>query len=379
MTHRVDARYVGACSGTSVDGLDVALLEISESRVTIVDGTTFAFDPSLRRQLLSLGASEVDDVDSLGAADTLLGRFIGHSVSEFLESRGLTPQAIHAIGSHGQTVRHRPRSEPPYTLQIGDPNVIAEITGITTVADFRRRDVAAGGEGAPLVPLFHAALFAPTPQPRTVLNIGGIANITTLPRDDALCTVGFDTGPGNTLLDAWTRSNRQTSFDHDGAWASSGKVDDELLDEMLGHPYLATAPPKSTGRETFSLEWLHRKITSRGMILAPADVQATLAELTARTVADGLTRWGHPSGDVIVAGGGRLNLDLMGRLRRLLPSHSVAASESHGVNGDCLEAAAFAWLAHRTMAGLTGNVPAVTGASGARVLGAIYSGNSRAG
>src|SRR4029453_17123222 len=142
------------------------------------------------------------------------------SVSEFLEGRGLTPRAIHAIGSHGQTVRHRPRSEPPYTLQIGDPNIIPEITGITTVADFRRRDVAAGGEGAPLVPLFHAALFAPTPQPRTVLNIGGIANITTLPRDDALCTVGFDTGPGNTLLDAWTRSNRQTSFDHDGAWAS---------------------------------------------------------------------------------------------------------------------------------------------------------------
>lgn len=366
------ARYVGAISGTSIDGLDLALVDIG-ANVTIVSGTTVPFDPSLRKRLVALASAQTNDIDSFGLADTMLGGFIARSVLDFLMGLGVRPQDVRAIGSHGQTVRHRPDLDSRYTLQIGDPNVVSEETGIATVADFRRRDIAAGGQGAPLVPLFHAALFGSTVEPRTVLNIGGIANITTLPRDPEAKILGFDTGPGNTLMDAWSVAQRGLPFDRGGSWANSGRVDPDLLEALLTETYFVQAPPKSTGRETFDLEWLRSHLDAIAPI-RPADVQATLSELTARTVSDALVRWGHPSGTMIVAGGGRWNLDLMDRLRRVSPHHVVRPSDDYGANGDWLEAAAFAWLAHQTLEGLAGNAPEVTGAKGPRVLGAVYAG-----
>jgi anhydro-N-acetylmuramic acid kinase len=376
MTSASSTRYVGASSGTSVDGLDIAIVEVTVESVQIVSGRTVPFAPSLRRQLLSLGAAEVDDIDSLGATDALLGRFIGNSINTCLASNGIDSASIRAIGSHGQTVRHRSRADPPFTIQIGDPNLIAELTGITTVADFRRRDIAAGGEGAPLVPLFHNALFGSgSDEPRSVLNIGGMANITSLPTSPTTPIEGFDTGPGNTLLDAWARANVGQPFDRDGEWSTKGNLIEPLLDAFMRDPYFAQSPPKSTGREAFSLDWLHRHLSCLAAPPKAEDVQSTLAELTARSIADGLNRWGHASGLLIVAGGGRLNRELMSRIQRLLPNHRVQPSDQLGVNGDWLEAAAFAWLAHRTLEGLAGNAPAVTGARAARVLGAIYPGN----
>ncbi len=376
MTSASLTRYVGASSGTSVDGLDIAVIEVAAESLRIVSGTTVPFAPSLRRQLLSLGAAEVDDIDSLGSTDALLGRFIGDSINACLASNGIGTESIRAIGSHGQTVRHRSRANPPFTIQIGDPNLIAELTGITTVADFRRRDIAAGGEGAPLVPLFHHALFgAGSAEPRSVLNIGGMANVTSLPTSPTKPIEGFDTGPGNTLLDAWARANLGEPFDRDGEWSSKGNIIARLLEAFMRDPYFAQPPPKSTGREAFGLDWLKRHLESLDTPPQPEDVQSTLAELTARSIADGLDRWGHTSGLLIVAGGGRLNRELMSRIQRLLPSHRVQTSDQLGVNGDWLEAAAFAWLAHRTLEGLAGNAPAVTGAKAARVLGAVYAGN----
>jgi anhydro-N-acetylmuramic acid kinase len=364
------ARYVGAISGTSIDGLDLALIEVATS-VSIIAGTTVPFDAALRDRLIALASSETNDVDSFGRADTMLGTFIARSIVDFLLELRLSPLDIRAIGSHGQTVRHRPEPTARYTLQLGDPNIIAEDTGILTVADFRRRDLAAGGEGAPLVPLFHASVFGSPADMRTVLNIGGIANITTLSRDSDHKLSGFDTGPGNTLLDAWVRFQRGESFDYDGSWACSGTVHPELLRALLADPYFRQPPPKSTGREKFDLNWLRRHLHGLDP-MAPADVQATLSELTAQSVAEALPRWGHPSGTIIVVGGGRLNIDLMNRLRRLAPNHVVRSSEDCGVNGDWVEAAAFAWLACRTLAGLAGNAPEVTGARAARVLGGVY-------
>jgi anhydro-N-acetylmuramic acid kinase len=366
------ARYVGAISGTSIDGLDLALVEIG-ANVTIVSGTTVPFDPILRKRLVALASAQTNDIDSFGLADTMLGGFIARSILDFLLGLGVRPQDVRAIGSHGQTVRHRPDLDSRYTLQIGDPNVVSEETGIPTVADFRRRDIAAGGQGAPLVPLFHAALFGTADERRTILNIGGIANITTLPSDGGAKVLGFDTGPGNTLMDAWSVAQRGLLFDRGGSWASSGRVNCDLLDAFMTDRYFVQTPPKSTGRETFDLDWLRGHLDGIRPI-PPADVQATLSELTARTVSDALVRWGHPAGMMIVAGGGRLNLDLMDRLRRLLPHHLVRPSDDYGANGDWLEAAAFAWLAHQTLQGREGNAPEVTGAKGARVLGAVYAG-----
>ena len=372
------ARFVGASSGTSVDGLDLAILDVSSDSLTISAGATVPFDPSLHRQLLALGAAELDDVDGLGAIDVLLGRFIGASINAFLAQHRVDGASIRAIGSHGQTVRHRSRSSTPFTMQIGDPNVVAELTGITTVADFRRRDIAAGGEGAPLVPLFHQALFgAERSEAITVLNIGGMANITTLPRGSTTPLSGFDTGPGNTLLDAWIRTERRLSFDRDGGWASQGRVSQDLLEAFMRDAYFAEPPPKSTGRETFNLEWLQHHVGGIDQRPSPVDVQATLCELTATSIATALSRWGHPSGLLIVAGGGRLNRHLMSRIEHQLPNHRVTTSDQQGVNGDWLEAAAFAWLAHRALEGLVGNAPNVTGAKAARVLGGIYPGNPR--
>jgi anhydro-N-acetylmuramic acid kinase len=364
----VSRLYLGAISGTSVDGLDIALLEAGQPP-RIRAGRTYPLPADLRRNLLQLGQPNADDLDSLGAADTALGRFIGHTAIQFLQECGVAPDAIAAFGSHGQTVRHRPNGANPFTLQIGDPNLIAEITGITTIADFRRRDMAAGGQGAPLVPPFHRTLFGTTTEDRAVLNIGGIANLTLIPSDPAQAVTGFDTGPGNGLMDAWSAARRGLPFDAEGAWGQSGSINAGCLEALLDEPYFRVQPPKSTGREYFNLAWIHARIGEPR--IGDADLQATLRALTAQTVSDALAQWGTSARRVIVCGGGRLNRALLEELREHLPV-TVETSEDHGVDGDSIEAAAFAWLASRTLEGSAGNEPAVTGAAGPRTLGAIY-------
>ncbi len=361
--------FVGAISGTSVDGLDLALVDIDDQHIELHASSTHSFSPELRSRLLALGQPGNDDLDRLGAADRALGLAIGRAINDFLDARSIDAQQVAAIGSHGQTVRHRPTGLQPFTWQIGDPNQIAETTGITCVADFRRRDMAAGGQGAPLVPPFHAALFRDRAHDRVVLNLGGIGNITVLPADSSVAVSGFDTGPGNALMDSWVSRHCNRPFDQNGEWAAEGKPDEALLGALLGDPYLGQAPPKSTGREHYNLAWLdqHPRVGE----IAPADVQATLLEFSARSAIDAIGRWADACDELLVCGGGRLNQTLMGRLAAL--AHCpVAATEDYGVNGDAIEAAAFAWLAAQTLRGNPGNAPAVTGARGPRVLGAIY-------
>ena len=364
--------YLGAISGTSVDGLDLALLQIT-SDIRLQAAATVALPNDLRQTLLELGQPGGGDLDSLGRADAALGAFIGMAALEFLHQHGHPPEAVNAIGSHGQTVRHRPSGDYPFTLQIGDPNRIAEITGITTVADFRRRDVAAGGQGAPLVPPFHAALFRTREENRAVLNLGGIGNFTLLPADPEAAVIGFDTGPANALMDDWILHKKQQRYDTSGAWAASAEPDGLLLEQLLADPYLTAPPPKSTGREHYNLAWLGQQLSARGWAGADATVQATLCAFTAESAARALAAWGRGTDRVLVCGGGRHNETLLASLAARLPC-PVETTDDHGVDGDSIEAAAFAWLAHQTLAGRHGSAASVTGARGPRVLGAIYPG-----
>ena len=363
-------RYLGAISGTSVDGLDLALIQVDAAQphggpIGLLAQTTLAFPATLRTALLDLGQGATDTLDALGAADTILGRFIGEAVKGFIAECGLRPSQIHAIGSHGQTVRHRPAGANPFTMQIGDANLIAEITGITTVSDFRRRDLAAGGQGAPLAPGFHQAILHRADERRVVLNIGGISNVSIL----GTPLTGFDTGPGNALMDAWCAKHRATHFDTDGAWAATGTVRDALLQALRADPYLAQEPPKSTGREHYDLAWLAQH-TPRNM--PPQDVQRTLLEFTAASAADAIGHWAPGTERIIVCGGGRLNPLLMRRLGALSVA-PVEAIEQQGWHGDAIEAAAFAWLARQRLREIPANNPAVTGARGDRVLGTVHS------
>lgn len=363
-------KYIGTMTGTSIDGLDVALLDV-DAELAVVAAETMPLPEDLAVQLQALLTPGQNEVVRVGAADTALGKFIGNAVLQCLTRWQLPPAAIRAIGSHGQTIRHHPEAASPFTMQIGDPNQIAEITGIDTVADFRRRDVAAGGQGAPLAPLFHEALFRHETLHRTVLNLGGIANVTLLPANSDTLT-GFDTGPGNALLDAWAHAIKGVAYDRDGEWASSGEVAPLLLERLKQDAYLRRAPPKSTGKEIYHLGYVHAACD--GLSLPPQAVQATLAEFTAWSVADAIARWGLDAGEVLACGGGRRNGHLMKRLAANLPNHRLRKTDDVGIDGDFLEAAAFAWFAHRTVMRQPANVPAVTGASGPRVLGAVYSG-----
>jgi anhydro-N-acetylmuramic acid kinase len=386
MNHSTNSLYVGAMSGTSVDGLDLALVDIQLIKgaltIKVIDAKTVAIPLALRDNLLSLGQPKDDNFDQLGACDNLLGQFIGESISGYLDALDVRRYDVAAIGSHGQTIRHRPpgTQATPFTLQIGDPNSIAEVTGITTVADFRRRDVAAGGQGAPLTPAFHKILFGNLDANVAVLNIGGISNLTLLSGDRL---VGFDTGPGNGLIDQWCKAHKGAPYDDEGAWGASGKICDGLLRSFLDDPYFALAAPKSTGREYFNQPWLEQHLelfAQPGAEALPAeDVQATLVELTAQSIAHCIAEEPSNIEALAVCGGGRLNKYLMQRLaincnldktRKI----DVQPTEHWGVDGDSLEAAAFAWLAYQRMCNLPGNMPSVTGAKGERVLGAIFPG-----
>ena len=362
--------FIGLISGTSLDGIDAALVDFSSGSPRLKSALHTPYSGPLLGELRSLCQPGNNEIDRLGELDRQVGRAFAAAVDALMEQADVEAGEISAIGSHGQTIRHRPANNHPFTLQIGDPNTLAELTGITTVADFRRRDIAAGGEGAPLVPAFHQALLQTEGKARVVLNLGGIANITCLPPSGQGTVIGYDTGPANTLLDTWISRHRSQPFDNAGQWAASGQLIESLLKDLLEEPYFDLPPPKSTGTEYFNLSWLESHLPSP---TPPAeDIQRTLAELTTRSVADAIRREGYEDCEVLVCGGGAHNLFLLELLQRHLPKSSVGSLAGFGLDPDWIEAMAFAWLAHRTLAGLPGNLPTVTGASRAVPLGAIY-------
>ncbi|HSG97095.1 MAG TPA: anhydro-N-acetylmuramic acid kinase [Woeseiaceae bacterium] len=361
--------YIGLMSGTSMDGIDAALVRFGDPGVEVVATHEQAYPETLQHALRKSALTPVDEpIDNLGTLDRQVGEQFREAALALLRQSRLAAGAITAIGSHGQTVRHQPDGPRPYSLQIGNPDIIAGGTGITTVADFRSADIAAGGQGAPLVPPFHEWLFGRGDTGRVIVNIGGIANITILPPGDAPVT-GFDTGPGNTLLDAWARKHLHQPLDKNGAWAAAGKVDEPLLEHMLAYEYFGLNPPKSTGVEEFNLVWFERF----GAAGKPEDIQATLSELTARSIARHIDEHAPDVRQVLVCGGGVHNQDLLDRLARNLPETRIDSTAAAGLDPDWVEAVAFAWLAMRTMNKQTGNLPTVTGASRKVVLGTIHS------
>jgi anhydro-N-acetylmuramic acid kinase len=364
----LDDVYLGLISGTSADGIDAALVRFDPEPQLLL-GRTYRWDDALRTRLIELGqGGEATSLDELGELDVQVAQAFAHAAGRLLSQSGLDRTQVRAIGSHGQTVRHRPDGTFPFTWQMGDGNVIAERTGIPTVADFRRRDIAAGGHGAPLMPAFHAAWLHTPSEDRAVLNLGGIGNLTLLPASGAVR--GFDTGPANALLDAWCERHTGQAFDAGGVFAASGQVDVALLDRLLDEPWLALPPPKSTGREQFHLAWAEEKLGNA--TTKAADVQATLLELSAVTVAQALRATQPDTKRVMVCGGGVHNPLLMQRLAVHLAGITVESTQSHGLHPDYVEAMGFAWLARETLAGRPGNLPSVSGAKGLRVLGALY-------
>ncbi len=368
------ALYIGLLSGTSMDGVDVCLADLGNPNPLLIGTHHRPYPADLLTELRALASPQATEgVRRLGRLDAWIGEIFADSVLQLLEQTGIRASEVRAIGSHGQTLWHAPHADWPYTLQIGDPHRIAERTGIAVVADFRRRDVAAGGQGAPLVPPAHSALFGNAEETRIVANIGGIANITVLPRREASSRVqGFDTGPGNTLMDAWILRHHGQAYDRDGAWAQEGQPQEDLLARLLDEPYFALPAPKSTGPELFNLDWLQARAGGLLRELAPEDVQATLLELTARTLVGAARTAAPESGLMLVCGGGAYNAALMRRMQALAGEMRVESTADHGVEPAWVEALAFAWLARQTMEGLPGNLPQVTGARGERVLGAIF-------
>ncbi|NNF52326.1 MAG: anhydro-N-acetylmuramic acid kinase [Gammaproteobacteria bacterium] len=362
--------YIGLISGTSADGVDAVLLEVSGESVRILHSLCEPYALPLRQRVLELARSPALSVENLGQTDVVLGRFFASAALKLISAAGIEKNDVRAIGSHGQTIRHCPSAELPFTMQIGDPNQIAAITGITTVADFRRRDMALGGQGAPLVPAFHEAAFGASSETRTVVNLGGIANVTVLAAGRA--TAGFDTGPGNCLLDQHISAERGASFDSEGAWSAQGSPDNELLVQFMRDPYFEKMPPKSSGPEYFNLAWVAAHQRQCGTSVQGAALQASLAELTARSVGSAIKAHAPSSQLVLLCGGGAHNADLVKRLGKSLPGVQVSSTALLGVDPDFVEAAAFAWLACQSLHGRPGNVPAATGASATAVLGAMY-------
>lgn len=360
------ALYLGVMSGTSLDGLDIALIEQGE-QLQLLATHYLPMPDDLRQDLLSLCSSGPDEIARAALAENCWASLAAEGVRQLLGQQGLQAEAIRAIGSHGQTIRHEPARG--FTVQIGNPALLAELTGISVVADFRRRDVAAGGQGAPLVPAFHEALFSHLGQRLAILNVGGFSNLSLIERDKPVH--GFDCGPGNVLMDAWIERKRGQAYDANGAWAASGNVQDDLLSSLLSDPFFAGSGPKSTGREVFNLPWLDRHLT-RLPAYREADVQATLLELTARSIIESLLNAQQGTEALLVCGGGARNGALMARLAELLPQTRVTSTGAQGVDPDWVEAMAFAWLAHCCLEGIAANRPSVTAAKGPRVLGAIY-------
>jgi anhydro-N-acetylmuramic acid kinase len=368
------ALHLGLISGTSADGIDAALVRFDDraagaNAAELLAARTYAYPAALRSQLLDHSQGDaLLSLDALGELDHRIGSAFADAAAALLANAGIDASELAAIGSHGQTLRHRPSGPAPFTLQLGDPSLLAERLGVTVVADFRRRDVAAGGQGAPLAPAFHAAVLRSADEDRAVLNLGGIANLSLLPREGAV--IGFDSGPANGLMDAWVQRELGRPYDADGAFAASGRCDETLLARLLDEPYFALPAPKSSGRDHFHLGWLEARLA--GLTLAPQDVQATLLELTAQSCADALRSALPGAARLLVCGGGVHNRHLMARLAELLTPIQVQSSAAFAIDPDFMEAMAFAWLARETLAGRPGNLPSVTGARGPRVLGAVF-------
>ena len=368
--------YIGVMTGTSMDGVDFVAASFDPLHIHAT--LTLPFDPDLRDELMALTLPDDNEIDRMGKADVALAQMIGHGINQLIAENHLDKTKIKAIGSHGQTIRHRP--EHGFTLQIGDPNIITEITQIPVISDFRRRDMAAGGQGAPLVPAFHQALFQHPTIHRVILNLGGIANVSMLPAGDEKGVYGFDTGPANILMDAWCERYTGQPYDENGNWADYGHPSRSLLDRLQSHEYFSKEPPKSTGREDFNLEWLDEQIADWRNDLeydeledSPENVQATLMKLTTRAIKKAIYRSDMDTGEVYVCGGGAYNSHLLEQLRWRLRKHnwSVQTTSAIGLAPTWVEATAFAWLAMRFIQQLSGNLPTVTGARGDRILGTI--------
>ena len=373
--------FLGLMSGTSLDGIDAALIELKESgsdrveECTLLSGLTRPWQTDLRKKLLDLSQNQADvSIDMLGHLDAEVGISFAHAANELIMKVGIAPSRIAAIGSHGQTIRHRPDATLPFSIQIGDAHRIAETPGLTTISDFRRRDIAAGGQGAPLMPAFHQAMLQDKNEDRAVLNLGGIANLTLIPAHGPVR--GFDCGPANALLDCWYSNHHANGAlcDHLGQWAASGEICQQLLAHLCADTWFGLSPPKSTGRDYFNLDWLTRRL-QQWLYLKPEDVQATLAALTVRTISDALQAYQPSTIRLYVAGGGCHNLFLMEQLAQALSHLVVEPISSTGLDPDFLESMGFAWLAAQTLRRVPGNLPDVTGAKGSRILGAIHIGS----
>lgn len=375
MTLPDTAWYVGLMSGTSLDGVDAVVARFGAGRVAVeVAGHEHCpFPAALRAELLALNTPGDNELHRAALAANQLAQVQAEAVQAVLRASGLAAAQVHAVGSHGQTVRHRPGEFDGigYTLQLNQPALLAELCGIDVVADFRSRDVAAGGQGAPLVPAFHAQVFAQPGQARAVLNIGGISNLTLLPSDPAQPVRGFDCGPGNALLDHWAALHLGHAYDAGGQWGAGGQVNEALLEALMAEPFLSLPPPKSTGRDLFNPAWLAQRLASFS-VLRPVDVQASLAEFTARAAAHALSANALETGALYTCGGGVFNQDLMRRLQAHLPGVQVGSTEALGLPPMQVEAAAFAWLARAHCCRQPGQRTEVTGARGLRILGALY-------
>lgn len=362
--------YIGLMSGTSLDGIDAALVEIDQQGLPhLLASHYLPYDKSLQASLFQFSQAVEVKLEELASLDQTLGKLYATCCLSLLDKYGYKVNDIQAIGCHGQTIRHKPRPDA-FSIQIGDANIVAELTGITTITDFRRRDIAAGGEGAPLVPAFHQHIFLDYHNPRQILNLGGIANITVLSQDPEN-TFGFDLGPANALSNEWVEKHWQLNFDEGGLLARSGQIQPNLLEKWLSLNYFNQAPPKSTGRELFNLTQFEQ-LTPEMNSFKKEDVLATLIELTAVSISQGIEKWGYTDGELFLCGGGAHNIYLIERIQHHLVNIRIGRTDDLGVPVDMVEACAFAWLAYRTMNGLTGNLSNTTGAKGPRVLGAIY-------
>ena len=362
--------YIGLMSGTSINAIDAALVSLSSTHIKLIETHTETIPFPLKQAIKELCSPGFNAIHRLGSMDTQLGRLFANTTLNLLKKTSIPRTAIQAIGSHGQTIRHEPNHEFPFSIQIADPNTIAAHTGITTIADFRRRDMAHSGQGAPLTPAFHQFLLQHLPEDQWVLNIGGVSNATHIQNNSVIA--GFDTGPGNLLLDSWCEKHTGRPFDNHGEWAASGSIHPELLEHLLEHPFFKAPHPKSTGRETFHIEWLTSIIKKMPHPISPNDVQTTLVELTAQTIADSILNHQINPTTIRACGGGANNHYLIKRLSSLCKQHTVITTSSIGIEPEWVEACAFAWLAQQTLHKKTIDLNTVTGATRPSILGAIY-------
>ncbi len=363
--------FIGLMSGTSVDAIDAVLMDFEQSNTHVVSKYSHSIDAQLRNDINALISArqhpkEIDLLDKEFAQSSC------EAIQQLLNQASINTEQVVAVGSHGQTVFHDPKGIPPVSIQIGNPQLIANVSGIPTIGNFRQADIDAGGEGAPLACAYHAEVLQSTDEERVVINLGGIANITKLPQNKTDPIIGFDTGPANTLMDAWTQKHLNQAFDKDGVWAKSGKINTKLLEQMLQDNYFSALPPKSTGREHFNLEWLQRYIDTHNSSLTPEDVQATLLDLTVYTIADSIAAWCSQTKKILLCGGGSENKFLVERLENILEKFTLQPTSNYDVPSKWMEAMAFSWLAKRHIENKPGNIPSVTGADKAVRLGILY-------